>query len=276
MKQHRVMTLWLALLLGAGCGATEEHAPGRGSAARTSETAKARHRASAAASEHAATAPSSATPAPDEELVVAVRMHILRSADVEMLNSDMTEAEARDLVAGVNEAWKQARVRFELERVVTEQATHTAEYAAIASEAEGDRHKGKDDRDYKRRKIEARDATCPDDQRIPKGIDVYVHRSLVAAGGVFSCGKRAVLFAEYGSGRKKAKSVAKVLAHELGHALDLPHAGCEKAGNLMMAGGCPDADREGIGLDAEQIATARRTAATGNPQTCKAGDDTED
>lgn len=54
----------------------------------------------------------------------------------------------------------------------------------------------------------------------------------------------------------------RILAHELGHSLTLPHVSCTPAGNLMSPG-CAGSDR--ARLTAGQIERARAQAATGRP-----------
>jgi hypothetical protein len=78
-------------------------------------------------------------------------------------------------------------------------------------------------KEAKAAQLRVRTAALPKGQRIDKGIDVYVVRKLPAAGGIFGCATGAVIYAQ---DRGKGLNIAKVLAHELGHALSLPHTPC--------------------------------------------------
>ena len=62
--------------------------------------------------------------------------------------------------------------------------------------------------------------------------------------------------------RELVGATARILAHELGHSLSLPHVPCTPAGNLMSPG-CPAAGR--TRMSEAQVAAARRQALTGRP-----------
>ena len=95
--------------------------------------------------------------------------------------------------------------------------------------------------------------------------DVFLAHSFGGiTGGLYFPDIPAALSAELDpEGRRElTRATARILAHELGHSLSLPHVPCTTAGNLMSPG-CEAADR--TRLTEAQVEAARRQAEAGRP-----------
>ena len=97
----------------------------------------------------------------------------------------------------------------------------------------------------------------------------------VGFGGVYTCavqkkqGKGTVFVPLKASGGKP--QAARKWAHEMGHAMGLPHTPCEEKykDNLMMSGNCKLANPDRIDLNANQIVQIAKQYEVGGPVSCK-------
>ena len=74
--------------------------------------------------------PSTPTPSNDR-MTLAVRIHLLQSAELDALNTTLTDAEVERLFAGVNDIWEQARIAWNVESIVREPARNATGYARL-------------------------------------------------------------------------------------------------------------------------------------------------
>lgn len=246
--------------------------------------------ATAAGTQAAASIGTAQGPASSAEHVIQLRFHLLRAPGSKWLHvSRMKQVDIEKLVAGVNEVWKPANVRFEVEKVLTENAIDAQAHDKAVNDflkqkrqqkRGGGKAGKKNKRNWstqlkqaKREQSQARTKALPQGQRISKGIDIFVVGRLPSAGGVFGCPLRAVLFSERRKGTADGLNIAKVLAHELGHALGLSHTPCANDENLMMEGGCRHRKPGNVALNATQIQTARNVAKTGEARQCRRGEE---
>ncbi len=187
-----------------------------------------------------------------EEIVLPLRIHLLRSSQIESLNAPLTAEQVQTLVSDVNEVWAQGNIRWSVEVVVEENAVLTPN---VVSAFNGE--------------------TAVDGQvlleaiggdRQATGWDAYLVRDFMNAGfaGVYFAGA-GLLFAKLADENgviDLADFGTRVLSHELGHSLSLSHVACPPEGNLM-APGCPGEVR--TRLNSAQVSAARAQALRGQP-----------
>lgn len=186
-----------------------------------------------------------------EEIALSVRVHLLFS-DFGPLSTRLTEAEVNTVFSRVNEIWRQASISWEIDSIIREEALNADGFALVL---EGQLPNSSD--------IIA--SVLPRENLTGDAWDVFLILDLGGiAGGIYFPGIPAVLSAELdpSGNRELTGSAARILAHELGHSLRLPHVPCTAEGNLM-APGCPAVDRTRL-LEA-QINTARQQALSGRP-----------
>lgn len=197
-------------------------------------------------------------------VVVPLRVHLI-SSSVRDLNgaNAVSTVEVRERLDLINQAFRPAGVRFELDAVQTETVGHPAAWSA-AVRGDGPR------RDAYQSLVD------PTRMIAPRGLDLYVVRTLadMELGGLYSCNVdgtgRGAAFIAVETDDGTAQPTRK-WAHELGHALGLRHTPCDAthADNLMMSGRCEHADRGRVALDAVQREQVRRQALAGGPMPCR-------
>ena len=189
------------------------------------------------------------TLADDQVLVAPVRVIALRSEEAEALDSSLSDEQITARFDEVNRIWKQANIRFEIESIVRPQAQQAASFqAAIDSGA--------------KKAQSLLSQIYPSDQVLDEGWTVVLLEDFGAMPpGVFSCVSGLVFAARY-FGKQKIEAPTNVLAHELGHALNLPHL-CGQGENLMCATG-----KQPEKLNQAQIDDARSQAQLGRPASC--------
>jgi hypothetical protein len=182
-------------------------------------------------------------------LQLPLRVHLL-SSRLGPIDATLDDAQVEALIGRVNEIWSQADIVWEIESITRESAE--AEDQVEATLLAGTPLSGG---------LIA--AILPRGRLFAGGWDAFIVRDLASAGaapGVFFPTVPAVVSSEVDPAG--LDDPGRILAHELGHSLTLPHVACTAAGNLM-APSCNSQDR--TRLSAGQLDQARRQAQTGGP-----------
>jgi len=156
-------------------------------------------------------------------LVIPLRVHVLRSAALPEVDCGLKDEDVRRVVGKVNRIWHAAGIHWALDPIVREAAAREADFRAARAEGEGEA-------------LGEVQLLAPEGSRSARGMDVYyVHR--FAANGVF-LGDRMAFIQETaqllpveGGGDEP---LPRVTAHELAHALGLPHR--QSSTNLLASG----------------------------------------
>lgn len=189
-------------------------------------------------------------PSLDETLELDVHVHLVSSPESEALTTTLGDGEVERLFEEVNRVWSQAAVEW---RVADVSAATSDGGEAFQGMVEGTR-----DADP-----EILWNAIPRDRLTEDVWDVFLIRDLGGmAGGIYFPPLEAVLQPEKApDGRRDLEgALTRILSHELGHALGLPHVPCTNAGNLM-APGCRSGDR--TRLAPQQVDAARDQARRG-------------
>ncbi|MHC4995968.1 MAG: zinc metalloprotease, partial [Planctomycetota bacterium] len=160
-----------------------------------------------------------------ETIVLPVRVHRLQSDVAPDLNCSLSDGEIREQFVAVNETWAQANIEWEIESIVnaTAQAPDDFIEAMSAPQPRG-------------LLAPALAKNVARDNLLKPGFNVVIAEdSKKRMGGVFIPQRDGLVF--YARRGPKGVQTPAVLAHELGHALGLPHTIFEKGNNLMMGGG---------------------------------------
>jgi hypothetical protein len=178
----------------------------------------------------------------DEFLVIPLRVHILTATDLPEIDCRLTAADIDRIVGKVNRIWHIAGIHFGLESVVREPAARQERFRQTRDQS-GSAPLG------------LFRILRPDASRSFDGLHVYyLHRFPV--NGVY-LGEDFALVQE--TARLRAveggidEPVPRVTAHELGHALGLPHR--QDRTNLLASG------TTGTRLNADEVARAHARAA---------------
>lgn len=171
----------------------------------------------------------------DDFLLVPVRVHLLRSKTADTLNTRLNQEDVARVFGKVNRIWNKAGLAMDVESIVEEEA-----------DAEGfDPDRG----------VEAWKAARPEASRAPGMLHVYyVH--LLPMNGIYM-GPEAIVVKDTAALRPVKGGVdeplPRVSAHEIGHALGLPHR--QDTINLLASG------TTGWSLNDDEIERARGWAA---------------
>jgi len=185
-----------------------------------------------------------------EILVLDVRVHLLQDPDSPAATTTLTAEEVQELFRRVNEVWGQGRIEWRIESIVTEGARNGEAFQRMV------------------------DGLAPPDPRVFAEViprenltqdiwHVFFIRELgIPVGGIYFPSLPAVLQPEtdpFGA-RGLEGALVRIVAHELGHGVSLPHVPCSPEGNLM-APGCIQGDRTRLGE--AQVEEARAQARQG-------------
>ncbi len=180
-------------------------------------------------------------------VTLPVRVHILSSQRFPQLDARIDEDEVSALVVEANQVWAAAEIRWDVTEVLFEEAVETDGFQQMLEQVA----QGQDvDADVLR-------GVLPRENRVPGEWDAFFIHDLgesPVAGVYFGAGLLVVKVASQFESPNLALT-GRVLAHELGHSLSLPHVPCVSRGNLMAVG-CLGEDRRR--LEGSQIAAARR------------------
>jgi hypothetical protein len=180
-------------------------------------------------------------PAFEEFVVIPLRFHVLSSSDLPDVDCALTDADLRRVLGKVNGIWHQAGVHFGLGPIVREPAARQDRFKAALEADEGDR-------------LQVFRMLAPEGSRSDAGMDVYyIHKFSV--NGVY-LGNRMAFIQETARLRPVPGGIdeplPRVTAHELGHALGLPHR--QDRTNLLASG------TTGTILNEAEVARSREKA----------------
>lgn len=179
-----------------------------------------------------------ATEPPTPLLVIPLRIHLLQSSNQAAVHTTLSTADVRRVIGKVNGIWSPANIHFEIESIRRE--------AALDSVSPEENPK---DRWLL--------TVIPPETRASNAFNVYYVKRMQPngywAGGVAFVKDTASLREVPGG---IDEPMPRVTAHELGHALGLPHR--QNTTNLMASG------TTGTALNAEEIQRAREHARRRN------------
>ncbi|MEZ4241936.1 MAG: hypothetical protein R3F59_38460 [Myxococcota bacterium] len=199
---------------------------------------------------------------PQPVLQVPLRVHVLQSSEP-AVDAKIDASTVRARIRQIDEIFAPAGIRWVVEEVRLEPAVDADPFRrAVVGE---------------RSRKALWPLVSPASRLSPNGVDLYVVGDLsgLGIGGIWMCGAgrddgQGAAFVPVGTSQGKPIPVRK-WAHELGHALGLPHTACE-AGNadrLMMSGKCAAAEPRRVAFSDAEIARMRAQAATGQAAPCR-------
>ena len=184
-------------------------------------------------------------------ITLPVRVLRMNSEIDHRLDCSLSDAEIREQFATVNRTWNQAKIVWAIESIVDVRAEQPKAFAEAMKNPRG-------------RLARALVSNISEDDLLPSGFNVFIAEDYEKSmGGVFIPQEKGIVF--YAKRGPKGDQTPAVLAHELGHALGLPHTIFEKNNNLMMGSGPERVPTPTKPITASQIKIARAVAETGKP-----------
>lgn len=177
-------------------------------------------------------------------LVIPLRVHVLTADDLPEVDCKLADEDIKRIVGKVNGVWRAAGIHFGLDSIVREPAAKQDRFRALRDLA-GDNGSVP---------LNVFRILMPDASRSKEGMDVYyIHK--FAVNGVY-LGDRVAFVQETAKLREVEGGIdeplPRVTAHELGHALGLPHR--QARTNLLASG------TTGTSLNAAEVEKAREIA----------------
>lgn len=191
------------------------------------------------------------TPGDVTTLTLPIRVHVVTS-QLPSLDARLTDSEIGALMARVNEIWSSGGISWETESIIREPAVGEGLFEMALQGSTSPTTS-----------LSLVASVLPRGSRFNGGWDGFIVEDLasaVGAPGVYFPSIPAVVTSVVDPAG--LSDPGRILAHELGHSLGLPHVPCTAAGNLM-APGCPSQNR--TSLTPDQISRARSQAANGSP-----------
>jgi len=180
-------------------------------------------------------------PSYDEFLVIPLRVHVLSATDLPEVNCLLSDADVRRIVGKVNGIWHKAGIHWGLETPIREPAARQARFRLARDLV------GEDD-------LRIFPLLLPEASRDFDGLHVYYLHAFpvngVYMGDDYAIVQETARLREVEGGIDEP--IPRVTAHELGHALGLPHR--QARTNLLASG------TTGTGLNADEVGRARTSA----------------